>query len=656
MAPQWTKLLPQELLRHTALRADAYLRMADATHWVHHGGKPSGRQVWPVAVQSKLPPSGLHIAGLKVGAAYRHSLFFTARVSTAALNALLTHEQVVRVQFAQPLVPQRPNNNWRTPWAAGSTPAVSSAGKTSLPSSLLLGVIDTACPFAHADLRRPDGEQTRVVALWDMDATRGSGGPPPPGSMGYGQEFGETLLNQLMMRAKDSQGRINEHACYLKAGMDQVMSVQSHGSHALGLLAGRFRISSDPRKGLGPGKDAGLRALQQNAESAGADIAFVQFPRKLMAAAFPSAVQYHALDALRYLLELGKQRKVKKLVVSFAWQSWLGSHDPNSWLAQAVASLVAEATTAGIEMTLFFAAGNGGIYDVHAALPDKEKEHALTWHLPPDNQQLSHVEIWLPKGADHDRVDIALEITPPGLPPLPPVRWGDALAWPSAQQPALCVVADTSGVLGGPDSDVVVLRLSPSKVFDRGLTAARHGEWTLRLTSTAPLVNAHVYLGNAIESMGAPRRGRQSEFTRRTDQPIKQDRYGSLNHYAATHVVWAVTASAATDNLYDPKGCASSRRKLGVQAFEPGQAAPYAGYGPGRDGARTGPDFAVTVEWGLYHQGTLGIGNRSASLFRMWGTSVAVPLGARYFADDRRAAKVSTKVDLRTLGHVVFEP
>ena len=65
----------------------------------------------------------------------------------------------------------------------------------------------------------------------------------------------------------------------------------------------------------------------------------------------------------------------------------------------------------------------------------------------------------------------------------------------------------------------------------------------------------------------------------------------------------------------------------------PGLVMRYAGIGPSRDGKRIGPSFAVGFEYGPYHPGMIGIGNRSAATFRLIGTSVAGPLGARLRLD-----------------------
>ena len=626
---KWTPLDSGILHPKLATRADAYLRMAAATQFRDHFVERSGLSVLPVSVELKKDATRPAIDGLTVPMAYAGSRFFTGRATPAAINALLADDAVERLQFAEGVLPQRPPRRALIQWAKRQISGLPPKDELE-PTSLLLGVIDAGCPFAHTELRTEDGKHTRVVNLWDQEA----GPAAPPKRMGYGQEFSRAELDQFMDMARTADGVVDEHACYLMAGADQVLAQASHGAHALGLLAGRHRINGQP----GP-RSADLtgpiRLLTDDASKA--DIAFVQLPRKLLNAAFPSAVQHHALDALRHLLCVAKDRGAKQLVVSFAFESWVGPHDGSSWFDSAIDDLL-DTADINVEVTVVVVAGNAGSAGKHnsAAQPLEgvhlqvtgsssaatgRQEAEVYWRVQPDNQMVTYLELWVPNGKKA-LDDLSIEVTPPGGPRLPPVRWGDAVAWPEATHPALCIVMDQSKVLGRP-ADMVLLRLSPTRTFDARQCAAPYGEWSLRLSAAGPLNAIHVYIGRASGNLGAQARGRQSRLTRRSLAQRKVDRAGTLNSFGDSPRVQVATACMALDSIYN--GYRSD--------LLPGLVMRYAGIGPSRDGKRIGPSFAVGFEYGPYHPGMIGIGNRSAATFRLIGTSVAGPLGARLRLD-----------------------
>jgi len=615
--PPWMPLTPRILAGPAVDRADPYLRMADATQFVDHLAPWPDAPNFPVSVELQSGARRPVIAGMAVPPVFDDdSAFFTARVTPAALNTLLGHADVKRAQLAEGILPQRPRQDHRTPWPSPAGPAAPPGNRP--PTALLLGVIDAGCPFAHQDLRTPDGLGTRVVRLWDQDDGPGA----PPARMGYGQERTDGELNQLMAEARDSQGRVDEHACYLRAGADLVLPRASHGAHALGLLAALRRYDGRPRPGLA------TPVVDCPGDAALADIAFVQLPRKLLNAAFPPAVEHQVLNGLRYLLDTGRQRGASRIMVSFAFESWVGPHDGSSWFEQAVQDLVQRARAAGIDFQVVLVAGNGGNRGVHRRLDDAAqplpatgREATAHWRVQPDNQVPTYVELWVPRAAGV-LDDLTIEVAPPGQPPLPPLGWGDAAAWPDATAPALCVVLDRTRVLGT-QADMVLLRISPTRVFDPRQRGAPHGEWVIRLTASTSLAGIDLYIGRATGNFGSQRRGRQTALSRRSDAERRQDRHGTLNGYGNHAAATVATACVAATTVY--RGPRSPT--------QPRHAAPYAGAGPSRDGGRQGPSFGVVVEHGPYHPGMIGIGNRSATTFRLVGTSVAGPLGARMLVD-----------------------
>lgn len=657
--PPWHVLAPTLLEPAAFAKADPYLRMADATAFCDHLATPPAADTSiPVSVELKPGRPRPAIAGMAVPRAYpAPARYFTARADAAAISALLVHADVARVQMAEGALPQRSRPLPRTPWSLASLGSVPPSSRT--PSKLLLGVIDAGCPFAHAELRAPDGLSTRVVRYWNQDPGLGK----VPESMGYGSELTDAELNALIARATDALGQVDEHACYLMAGADQALFRASHGAHALGLLAGARRYGGSP-----PGCSFAVASPPGDPAVASADIAFVQLPHKLLEASFPLAVQHHVMDALRYLLEIGHERKVSRIVVSFAFESWVGPHDGSTWLEQAVQDLMAAEAEqdAPVDLKVVFVAGNAGARGVreggasrravHRRLddgpadpPSTGRQASLTWHVLPDDQMLTYLELWVPR-AGGALADLRVEITPPGQPTLPSLGWGDAVAWPMPSRPGLCVVMDQSRTLGTSEADVVIVRISPTQVFDARQGAAPHGEWQARLTSGSALDSIHAYIGRATENLGAPHRGRQATLTRRDAAQRLADRQGTLNGYA-NHPA-AIVATACVG-----RACVQRGPRSRLQPFH---AAPYAGIGPSRDGGRQGPTFGVAFEHGVYHLGLRGIGNRSAGTFRLIGTSVAGPLGARLlldhaFCDPTRPAPPGPAA-AREVGGCEFDP
>jgi len=623
VALDWTQL-PGWLLDSDAQAwADPNLRIADGTRFIHHvAAPPDAALTVSVSVQLVEGATRPVLPGMVVPPAYPPAgRFFTARVDRASLNALLIHPDVVRVQLSEGLVPQRPRSQAATPWPRAELPPSTATPGTGTP--LLLGVIDSGCPFAHADLRRPGGGGTRVVRLWNQD---GGLGVMPTTTMGYGAELHDGDLNTLMARASDAACRVDEHACYLMAGAAPLLGRTSHGAHALGLLAGRRQFNARPNRDGAP-------PLQiATDEAANADIAFVQLPQKLLDVPFPPAMEHHLLDALRYLLAVGRDRSAQRIVVSIGYESWLGPHDDSSWFGQAVQTLIAEAGDAGSTLSVCVIAGNSGDIGVHRLLADDIPPPAdglpwqatVHWQLPPGGEAPTQMELWVPFGSEGFQ-NLRLQITPPGQDSLPDLPWGDAVAWPDAISPALCVVMDAQSRTLGTKAAVIVLRFSPTQADGRHGRAAPHGEWKLTLRSTQSLAGIHAYIGRGTASMNSPRRGRQAWFTRRNGDDKLQDRSGTLNAHGSQpdlpnrSGMLVTTASVSRETVY----CGPHSK------LQPGQAASYGGAGPTRDGARQGPSFGVTVEHGTYHHGHIGIGNRSGTTLRLSGTSVSAPLGAR---------------------------
>ena len=101
-----------------------------------------------------------------------------------------------RFELQMPVIPQRARPAKRSS-ATAPPEARALAGK------YLLGVIDSGCPFAHANLRGPLG--TRVINLWDQDQNPAFTQQPANGAcpeeFGYGCEVNRGQLNRVIADA-----------------------------------------------------------------------------------------------------------------------------------------------------------------------------------------------------------------------------------------------------------------------------------------------------------------------------------------------------------------------------------------------------------------------------------------------------------------------
>ena len=206
---------------------------------------------------------------------------------------------------------------------------------------------------------------------------------------------------------------------------------------------------------------------------------------------------------------------------------------------------------------------------------------------------------------------------------LPPLRFGQAVAWPSGPRAQLAVVmqrpADAQRAMHR-----VLVRIAPTRSMDARQAQAPHGQWTICLNNASGGVcGIHAYIGRVQADRQSPHRGRQAHFVGRRPSERAGDLAGTLNGHAcgpevivagAHHANWFPYARSPDGPLH-------------------GHSTQYSGAGPSR-GARKQPFASVAVDDGVVHSGRLGAGTRSAGLTRMTGTSAAAPLLARCLADD----------------------
>ncbi len=610
--------------------SDPYLVMAEATDYADYRAGPLADDA-AFAVALEMPDlQRPEVDGLLLHAGHDGSRYGTGTATRAALRQLVEQtrfdtddpQRPRRVLLAAPLVPQRPPLPWQglgplpAPAAAPAPAALAKADAQGGPE-VLLAVIDSGCPFAHRDLRR-GAASTRVVRLWDQGSgAHWSGLGQPPDGYGYGCELADSQLGRLIAQSTAAGSlALDESQCYRRAGYGAVLSRASHGAHTLGILASPRRWNARRHGGC-------PEERQAQEAAASADIVFVQLGHELTRCISVAAVESRALDALRYVLQQARDWKQRRqiasdqrprVLVSFGYESWIGPHDGTSWFEAALDDLIAAANLE-FDFQVHMIAGNARGQHVHITEENKVSKLDFDICVQPGNETVTWIEVWTPPGL----TDLSFELRPPHGPPLPALQWNQAVGWPEAARPQACVVTSSTPA-NGPGSRMVLLRIAPTQVFDGRQAPAPHGRWHVTLRSEQPnLQGVHAYLGRSDEGRGRPLRARQSHFAERAGEALQAvDKTGTLNGHACGKL-------AVVSGAYYRKKFPYARAETGVLADE---ATTYSGTGPTRS-SRAGPDAVLAVDDGLYAYGTLAMGNTSATVLRMDGTSVAAPMRAR---------------------------
>jgi hypothetical protein len=415
---------------------------------------------------------------------------------------------------------------------------------------------------------------------------------------------------------------VDEAECYRRAGYGPVLGRASHGAHTLGTLAGPRRWNT--RREIGSPEEllAGDAAAQ-------ADIVFVQLGHELTRCINVAAVENRALDALRYVLQQAREWKARRafaetayprVVVSFGYESWIGPHDGRSWFEAALDAIITSARHE-FDFRVHMIAGNARDQHVHIAAEPDVQSLDFDIVVQPGNETATWVEVWTPPSL----TDLKFTLQPPNGSSLETLGWGRAVVWPDTDRPQACVVTSRMPP-NGPGSRMLLLRIAPTLVFDSRQAAAPHGRWHVTLHSEQhPLQGVHAYLSRSDEGAGTPSRARQSHFAERATPAQRElDKTGTLNGHACGE--FAVVSGAYYRSRFP------DARLQGTQPSD--RVARYSGTGPTRGAKRADADDMLAVDDGLYAFGVLAMGNTSATVFRMDGTSVAAPMRARMAAKE----------------------
>lgn len=360
---------------------DGYLGWAVATSWAGHSamaGSSATARV-PLLVCCELDSKGTPVAptALSSSAHWRRADAARWRYRTgwaSSINLVECVGQVTAMAMSLPIAAPPEE----APITRGD------AGGTAGP--LVIGVIDNQCAFLNQTFRRPDGQGTRLVSVWDQgEAANGHGVWRTPDDFGYGRRLDRAAIDAVLYGLADAHPQA-EWAAYRSLGYlvdnDGNPSDEVHGTHVLDIAAGC--VLDDLR---------GANAKPSSADAASnADLVFVDVPTPRDGDTTGAAADAYILDAVHHVLNLAAADS--RVIVNISVGALAGPHDGHSLLETALDELMEKDPRLAITV----AAGNAALERWHAVAslgPQAASTGRLTWRTMPGDATDSFLELWL---------------------------------------------------------------------------------------------------------------------------------------------------------------------------------------------------------------------------------------------------------------------
>ena len=636
----WNQLPPGRLRAAPDLPGiDANLVWADASGW-RDFLRPAERAktLIPVIVEIEAGSASAFAAsvidaGGSIPTVYRSNgathctALLTAAHCSRLLRAGASDSPVRRLELQAPLIPQRARVA-----AEGAAAASRTARSDMAQGRLLIGVIDHGCPFAHRHLRQATRAGTRILNLWLQDETCARrtlrlGGTPP--EFGYGLVLSRGVLDDLMQRHTAGDGFVDEEACYAEAGLDELRQRFLHGAAVLDLFVGPrplvARTSADPDR-------SPTWAIESN-QAEQADIVFVQLPRDVVQDSTSAGLTRCILDGLHYILSCAGP-ETSRVVVNISDGSSRGSHDGESIIEAAMASLVAAQADRNRQVALVLPAGNSRDEERHAqfdTLPANEW-CSLRLRLPPGCEAPSQLIIRVPAAI----ADAEIRVVAPGEPPDRQgiVRSGEAKAWPDSRRPACAVIFPAPGIMATTEA---LVTWAPTERFADGVVRAPAGDWQIAVRSRSGSNEAiHFYIARNQTNPDALPRGRQAFF-------VDDGVYGRDRHLRVPKddpdPPQSPIRRRGTLNSLATGACGKGVVVVGSAFLRERTRTGYSSEGPAAGGQppRRGPDTLAPTDISCALRGIVAAGTLMGQTVRVSGTSFAAPQVARALANGQWA-------------------
>ena len=585
---------------------DPYLVWAEADRFAGYKGK---KPTWlPVVLELKPGNTVVQLLAassrqwLTVPAVYTSAaapaglLFCSARVKREFFRRICPggnlHDVVLRVEMGLPLGDQADD-----PTAPGTKPVDLKPGE--LLKGKVAGLIDGGLAFANDRFLHNGKARTRF--FWRQD---GKGVGRTPGALGYGHELTAADINTAMQQ-RTYNGMVDEGAVYEHFKLKDLRKSVNHGTHVMDLFCGA-------RGGVGD-------------DTSRADIVAVQLDWDTIFDSSGGSMNVHVLDGLLYILS--RCASTAKVAVNISWGTLAGPHDGSSILEAAMDQLI---TLKRGHLKIALPAGNSYQSRTHANKTlSKGELVTLHWRGLPADLTQSFAEIWLPEGA----TGIEIELTPPGRPALPALKWGESKMWTGSGAHPLCAVIYPKTVATGRNGTCALIAVGPTFSFDDDIFTAPTGVWTIWIANRthdtkAQPVTLDVYVERDDEVLGTYNGALQSHFEDAAydmsgnpgsfvdhagnPSPIRRSgNFNSISTGTQTVTVGGVRASDGRWAHYSP------------QRPEPDPTRAR------RTGVNNVPDVHEASDDNAVLLGLLAAGTRSGATVRLVGTSAASPQRAR---------------------------
>jgi hypothetical protein len=483
----------------------------------------------------------------------------------------------------------------------------------------VIGIIDDGCPFAHRFYRPVNAQSLSVGYIWDQ------GGSVKPGSAGpvatpfaYGAAYGPDQLNAILTLATTPLG-VDEDTAYAMTGLPSLRGATSHGAQVMSHVAGRAR----------PVRDVPTQALPAQTH-----LVFVQLPAEALDDPSGGWLDHYAMDGMHAVLSYGRQMNAGQanlIVVNLSYGPQTGPHDGTSMLEVAMDELSSKAASHGYKFHVTLPSGNTHIARTHAEFNLTGPQRTVDWFVAPDSQVPAFLEIWLPIGVT--LADVKVDISKAGVAALAAVP-DDIVSSPDQTLDITALQVPSSG-----SRTMVLLAMAPTaRPVEAGgplYPLATPGRWQVSVTPVTGCAATGVvqaYLARNDPNMGRASRGHSGYLDTATydkNRFMRQDE--QLEGPPAGSPPPPAAEVCARGSL---NGIATGKWTMVAAGYRYSDRKPanYSSGGPSPStspGARPGPDWAYPTEESRVVTGRLGGGNRSATMMRLTGTSIAAPQYAR---------------------------
>jgi Subtilase family len=550
------------------------------------------------------------------------STFATLRINIRGLDSapvkdlilkVLEHPDVVRIQLGYP----RGQDGSDSPNGPGQDPI-----GVRIKKSVVLGIVDDGCPFAHPDLCDVEGN-ARIAVLWQQTVLdKPEQRWRKPVGFDHGRVLDADAMNKFIAEAR-VRGDVDELRCYQDAfATDELgyrkanralLTRASHGGSVMAIAAGT------------PSNLGGCVYGKAGDAASKAPLIFVDLPREQVEISSGRWISINALDGLRFILREARHRYVHPkggevpVVVNISSGSTAGAHRGQAMLERAMD----EVLNADPRVAVTLAAGNSRNQESHAQFDVAAGGSATLGVFVPAIQRFdTHVELWLPPMQDQSQVAVCVTAA----------DGEEMMVWADRREDFIYQGDGVSAALlfypkvvqaGKADWTMVLLAVSATAKSGTRRTEqwpySAAGPWRLTVHNAGTAKVALEAWIERDEVVFGTRRDQMARFFTPDDEGPGDDggmvsRVNTMSNISTGQTVFPVAAyRGPTDG---------------------GPLAEYSGAPPAAWAAQKRYlPFAARADTGKAHPGVRVPGNRGNVMRRMNGTSVAAPQAARYVAN-----------------------